>query len=654
MKNISLRWITLIALISWTLVSSETVMSTESYLREFDVTRLQNVLTPGFELTDIPSVHYATFGYKLLGKAIPKTSEICNFLVKNSGNETSLENIHYIVSTWETLGSCPPLQTAYLLKKINTAIDKETSTIPDLYYALSAYVQLSQPLPDSKATKIANMVQAALKKDDCLQNLGYAFHIAALLGPAGKFALSKIEDAVIQADEINGRYLQFEGGLSITSLVVNGIAQLSNSQNTPPPVKAEQIVKLTNYLISRRSVQTLKGVVKLLSALKMLAYNEFSQPVCTTLAEGGNVVSTKQPFVSIRVCDILGNPLVNIPTVIANSVTRVDDNTAVLTKQNFKSSDNDKTLFTMNLMEIKPQRGFYKINVSAGEVSNTLTVKVLSEVKVDYLEIGTGDADQTTQPKLLKVAYPNKLAHKIEADSQQKLVMRFMLRDAANNKPMRVHQAFVRLSAIVKPGEDKQPREVIFVAEPDASNVYKFDMPVGSDAQTFGFQSGDYHLNLIIGDALISNPFQWEVAVVGLKFPEPTGTDAVTISKLEGLKKKSNIYAPKSEIKHMFREPEKRPPVFVSNLFTGLCLAPLLLLLILWAKLDVNIAKFPFSLSAVLFHVGLGSIFVLFGVFWLKLNMFVTLRYLLGLGVVTFLAGSKLLSHIAHNQKVTR
>lgn len=56
----------------------------------------------------------------------------------------------------------------------------------------------------------------------------------------------------------------------------------------------------------------------------------------------------------------------------------------------------------MNLMDIKPYRGFYKISVSAGAVSNTVTVKVLSEVQVNYLEIGTGDADQTTQPKLVK------------------------------------------------------------------------------------------------------------------------------------------------------------------------------------------------------------------------------------------------------------
>lgn len=48
-------------------------------------------------------------------------------------------------------------------------------------------------------------------------SLGYVFHIAADLGSAGSFAFNQIDDAIVQADEVNGRFLQFEGGLSITS-----------------------------------------------------------------------------------------------------------------------------------------------------------------------------------------------------------------------------------------------------------------------------------------------------------------------------------------------------------------------------------------------------------------------------------------------------
>lgn len=56
----------------------------------------------------------------------------------------------------------------------------------------------------------------------------------------------------------------------------------------------------------------------------------------------------------------------------------------------------------MNLMNVKPDRGFYKISITAASVTNTIMVKILSEAVLDYLEIGTGDADQTTQPKLIR------------------------------------------------------------------------------------------------------------------------------------------------------------------------------------------------------------------------------------------------------------
>ena len=36
------------------------------------------------------------------------------------------------------------------------------------------------------------------------------------MGADGSFAFDRIEDAVVQADEVDGKYLQFEGGLSIT------------------------------------------------------------------------------------------------------------------------------------------------------------------------------------------------------------------------------------------------------------------------------------------------------------------------------------------------------------------------------------------------------------------------------------------------------
>lgn len=72
-----------------------------------------------------------------------------------------------------------------------------------------------------------------------------------------------------------------------------------------------------------------------------------------------------------------------------------------------------------------------------------------------------------------RVTFPEKLKTPVDADSQQKLVIRFLLKDVGTKKAIRVHQAFVRLSSATN---EKSGQEIIFVAEPDSSNVYKFDM----------------------------------------------------------------------------------------------------------------------------------------------------------------------------------
>ncbi|XP_072754556.1 dolichyl-diphosphooligosaccharide--protein glycosyltransferase subunit 2 [Anoplolepis gracilipes] len=635
-------------------VFSEVSQSTNSYLSVADRVRLKSILEPGFQLQDVPVVYYATSGYKLLGEAIPKAHATCEYLIKSNEENITPETAFYLASTWKTIGGCKEFSTSIVTKVLTNVIQKDTSTLSDLYYAVSGLTALSQKVPAARVDKLVKLIQAALRKDDSLWNLGYTFHIAADLGAPAAFAFDRIEDAVVQADEVDGQYLQFEGGLSITSFLVNGIFKLSTALKKKPPLNFQQTIKLGNYFLSRRSVQTTKGVTNLLSALTTLAVDSSEKPVCITLADGGIIISNQQPLVTIKVCDILGQPLPTVPKVVANSATRVGDDVVVLSNENLQPSTTDKTLFTVNLMNVKPDRGFYKISITAASVTNTITVKVLSETILDYLEIGTGDADQTTQPKLTRVnteSPSGKLQHKIEADSQQKLIMRFLLRDSGNKKPMRVHQAFVRLTSVSSSTSDKRGHEIFFVAEPDATHVYKFDMPVGTAAVNFGHQSGEYNMELIVGDAVISNPFRFNIGTVTLKFPELTSEGG---DKSASSKQKSDVYTTKPEIKHMFREPERRPPAFVSNLFTGLCLAPILLLLILWARLGINISNFPLSLSAILFHFGLGGIFVLFGIFWLQLNMFITLRYLLGFGVVTFLAGNKMLSQIAHRHKSLR
>merc|ERR1711909_47027 len=105
--------------------------------------------------------------------------------------------------------------------------------------------------------------------------------------------------------------------------------------------------------------------------------------------------------------------------------------------------------------------------------------------------------------------------------------------------------------------------------------------------------------------AVISNPQAWHLADVDLSFPGDVTADVKP--NVDGLR--TNILEGiKPEIKHTFRQPEKRPPAVIPNAFTIFCLMPILIMIGCWIKLAVNISAFPFSLPALGFHIGLGAI----------------------------------------------
>ena len=127
-----------------------------------------------------------------------------------------------------------------------------------------------------------------------------------------------------------------------TGHVVNAIFKLSSTLKKKPPITSNQIVKLANYFLSRRSVQTPKGVVNFISSIHILATNEFEKPVCIALMDDGTVISAKQPLIRVKVCDLLGNAIPSINNVVANAVSKVENNAVVISKKNFQATPNDK------------------------------------------------------------------------------------------------------------------------------------------------------------------------------------------------------------------------------------------------------------------------------------------------------------------------
>jgi len=606
-------------------------------LTKADLERFKNVFLQPYG-DDLKELEYTISALTELGIQLPEPQKICDTVKRNLNvdNIESLFQAIYAVSSLKASGKACDVSLGAVESKLNSVIAAQSGTTHILYavYGLSV---LGHPID---AAAVSKAVQSALKDDDTPLSYAYAFYSASYLtGDERKKFHDMIEDIVAQADEIDDKYLQFDGGLVPTSAVLYAAYKLSDIADLAPAISEDKVIKFTNYLMSRKHTQSRKEASHLISAIKILSNNKFHVPVTVSLASSVSV-STKSSVVQVRACNLMGQSLGKL-SVVADTARHVGDDAVVMSKKTLPVSASDESLYDLDLMKVNPKRGFYRIvlNVATGQTTAyklvgatgaEVEVKVITRVMVDNVELSVADKDQSSLPKANKLQYPNKLS--VEADPHQRLILKFSVREEVSKQPISAHQTFVRLTNV------KTKQEVIFVAEEEADGtVYKFDLDIGAKSKEFRNLSGKYTMDVIIGDAVIENPISWTVADVQLTFHDDPISTATSQS----------LYAKKPNIVHMFREPEKRPPAVVSNFFTGLVLLPVLILLGLWLKLGANISNFPFSLSALGFHASLTAIFALYLCYFMHLTMFQTLRYLGLIGIPTFLFGHRLLSGIA-------
>lgn len=426
-------------------------------------------------------------------------------------------------------------------------------------------------------------------------------------------------------------------------------------------VKQDQTLKFTNYFLNRISVQTKKGVSDLLSVLELLSSNKYQIPVCVTLygpngKNTGPAVNLDKPVLSLRITNSLGKSVQTTNGLI--SVEAESNGLWGAQKKSFQPVTGDSTLFALNIIESKPKRGRYPLNLSIkssaadskliGVKSILMDVLIQSDVVIGSSQVGIGDRETSnSQLAMTQLKFPSKLPHALEVDYSQKLLLKMSLKDKQNPEDEKViaHQVFVQFVS------RETKREIIFVAEPEDVDqkavIYKFDLNLNSRSKEFSSASGSYEMNVIIGDVLISNPFTWNLVTVNLKFPTPV-FKSPEAGEWFGATWTKVHYGPKPEIKHLFREAEKRPSQFVSDMFSFLVtVPPVILLLIIWTRIGINFGRIQLSIPFLLFHSSLAGIFFLYFMFWLRMDMFTTVKCLTGLGVVAFISGSSLLSKLS-------
>ncbi|XP_072307808.1 dolichyl-diphosphooligosaccharide--protein glycosyltransferase subunit 2 isoform X2 [Eucyclogobius newberryi] len=598
------------------------------YLSLSDVARLQSVL--GQPFTDLESSYFSVVGLTKLGGVVPDQNEVCQFL-KSQLDPMSVDSLFFAAEASQAISGCE-IPVSNETRDILLAAVSEDSTMTQIHRAVSALSSLGLPLASQE---VVGALTARIKKEDNVMAITLALATAARLSEQAELGtiLEEIEDLTARLDDLGGLYLQFEEGLEATALFVSAAYSLSDHVDMEPPLKEDQVIQLVNSIFSKKSWDSLSEAFSVASAAAALSSNRFHVPV-VVIAQGPATVSHSQPTLQLLITDVMSQPLASAH-VLVESVYAVASKNIILSQAPFTLNDG---VFELNFMSSQPASGYYQFTVAVtGDtrlVANhvELKVKVSTEVTIRNMDLSVVDKDQSIGTKTTRVDYPSKAKTPFTADSHQNFAMSFQLMDANTEVELTPHQTFVRLH------NQKTGQEVVFVAEPDSKKVYKFELDTAERKSEFDSISGTYTLYLIVGDATLDNPILWNMADVVLKFLDEEAPATI---------QPKTLYVPKPEIQHLFREPEKKPPIVVSNTFTALVLSPLLLLLILWFKLGANVSNFSFSPSTILFHAGHAATLGLMYVYWTHLNMFQTLKYLALVGGVTFLAGNRMLAQKA-------
>ncbi|XP_036839220.1 dolichyl-diphosphooligosaccharide--protein glycosyltransferase subunit 2 isoform X3 [Oncorhynchus mykiss] len=618
----------LFSLVLLTVALGAQALTPSHHLSLSDVARLQALLSQPF--TDLASAYYSIVGLSKLGASVADENDACHFL-KAQLDPMSVDSLFFAAEASQAISDCE-IPVSNETRDILLAAVSEDSTVTQIFRAVSALSSLGLPLASQE---VVGALVARIAKEDNVLAITTALQTATRLSQQADFGgiLEEIEDLAARLDDLGGVYLQFEEGLEATALFVTAAYTLSDHVDTEPPLKEDQVIQLVNSVFSKKSWQSLSEAFSVACAAAALSNNRFQVPVIVS-AQGPATVSHNQPILQLLVTDVLSNPLASASVVVESAQAVVSKN-VILTQAPFSLRDG---IFELNFMTSQPASGYYQFSVAitgdtrlvASQVE--LKVKVSTEVAITNMDLSVVDKDQSIGTKTSRVDYPFKAKGSFTADSHQNFAMTFQLVDVNTGVELTPHQTFVRLH------NHKTGQEVVFVAEPDSKNLYKFELDIAERKSEFDSMSGTYTLHLIVGDATLENPILWNVADIVLKFLDEEAPAAI---------QSKTLYMPKPDIQHLFREPEKKPPTVVSNAFTALVLSPFLLLLILWFKLGANISNFSLSPSAVLFHVGHACMLGLMYVYWTHLNMFQTLKYLAIIGSLTFLAGNRMLAQKA-------
>ncbi|KAH6813648.1 ribophorin II family protein [Perilla frutescens var. frutescens] len=460
--------------------------------------------------------------------------------------------------------------------------------------------------------------------------------------------IERYDDGTCYFDEKHVGARGHQSPLSASASVVRGITAIAAVTSENLNLPGEKILGLAKFFLGVGIPGSAQDLYHQIDALNCLENIRGSTPLILSLP--ATVISvTKKDQIKVRVSTVLGSPAPTLSVRLMQIfISGTKDASVIDKKLTFdaasgmhvletlpESIDVGSHIFSFEIIFDTPE---HKKNYATGGRTK-VPIHITGAIKIASAEIAILDGDHGSVETQRKLNLPGDNDVALSANHLQKLRLSFDLTTSSGNA-FKPHQAFLKL-------RHESGVEHIFLVGPSGKK-FEIILDFLGLVEKFFYLSGRYDIQLTVGDFNMENSFLQPLGYIELDLPEaPEKAARPPPQPVDPYSR----YGPKAEISHIFRAPEKRPPKELSLAFLGLVLLPFFGFLAGLIHLRANLKNFPKSTVpstfASLFHLGIAAVLALYALFWLKLNLFTTLKSLGLLGMFLMFVGHKTLSHLA-------
>ncbi|TKY52750.1 Dolichyl-diphosphooligosaccharide-protein glycosyltransferase subunit 2 [Spatholobus suberectus] len=625
--------------------------------------------------------------FEILGieeKKAPVSTATCHRVLENLGSSSRLKDLFYALKVNAIL-KCNVNEKVFkdIASRLKATVH-DASTLLDIYYSIGGLVLIKDQ--DSNVhvlladfDGVFQSIKALSQSDgrwryssDNPESSTYAAGLA-LEALAGAISLAsseidqskvnivkndivklfdgieKCDDGTFYFDEkfVGGHEQQ--GSLSTTSSVVRGVTAFASVTSGKINLPGDKILGLAKFFLGIGIPGDAKDFFNQVESLAFLESNRIFIPLILSLPE--TVYSlTKKGHLKVKVNTVLGSAAPPLTVKLVRAFSTDAKDSAIIDSKELqydqesgfhvldafpKNVDVGTYVFVFEI--VLHDSGSEKVYATGGQIHVPIYVTGIIEVGNAKITVLDSDLGSTETQKKLDLAGNDVVS--LAANHLQKLRFSFQL-TTPHGHVFKPHQAFFKLRHETKV-------EHVFVVG-NTSKKFEIILDFLGLVEKLFYLSGRYDIELTVGDAVMENSLLRLLGHVELDLPEaPEKAARPPPPPVDPYSR----YGPKAEISHIFRAPEKRPPQKLSLVFLGLILLPFIGFLVGLLRVGVNLKNFPGSTVpatfAILFHLGIAAVLLLYVLFWLKLDLFTTLKTFGLLGAFLMFVGHRILSHIA-------